>query len=87
MAVAELTAPFVGATAPMHVTGVAQVVPTQPTAAEQSQTKPIAPDGVQVPPFWHGLGVQPVAMKVQVGALPDHVIPAWHVRVGLPDWA
>ncbi len=60
------TVPFVGAVAPVQVTGVLHVVPVQPAA--HVQVKPVEPDGAHVPPFKHGFGEQPVMMTEQVGA-------------------
>ncbi len=65
------TVPFMGAVAPVQVTGVEHVVPVQPVV--HAHEKPVAPIAVQAPPFAHGFGEQPVMMSVQVGAGLLHV--------------
>ncbi len=79
------TVPFVGAVAPVQVTGVLHVLPVQP--AVHAHVKPVDPEGEQVPPFKHGFGEQPVMMREQVGAGLLQVPLVWHVVDDDPDIA
>ena len=74
MVLPELTVPFVGAVAPLQVTGALQSVPVHPVV--HAHEKPVAPTVVQEPPFWQGFGEQPVLESMHTTAEPDQVVSA-----------
>jgi hypothetical protein len=78
------TPPFVGAVAPVHVTGTSQFVPIQP-ATQVPHVYPLLPEGMQPDMLCaHGSGMQPPVTGMHDGAEPLHDPSDWQVRVALP---